>query len=62
MLGSFNGNMYGGVFRSGEMGENAYLDSNVKIVTANNNFFDTTYDEDSKSLNSMKDKLKGFQK
>ena len=46
MGGYFNSNMYGGVFRSGELGPNAYFDSNVKKVTAGNNFFDTRYDED----------------
>jgi len=46
MGGYFNSNMYGGVFRSGELGPNAYFDSNVKKVTDGNNFFDTRYDED----------------
>ena len=63
MGGNFNGNMYGGVFRSGELGPEAYFDSNVKIVTDKNNFFDTSYDsEESTSKGSMKDKLKTFRK
>ena len=63
MGGSFNGNMYGGVFRSGELGPEAHFDSKVKIVTDNNNFFDTSYDsEEDSSKDSMKDKLKTFRK
>jgi hypothetical protein len=63
MGGNFNGNMYGGVFRSGELGPEAYFDSKVKIVTDKNNFFDTSYDnEESSSKSSMKDKLKTFRK
>jgi len=36
-----NGDMIGGVFRSGDLGPYATMDSNVKIVTKYNNFFDT---------------------
>lgn len=61
MSGNFNGNMYGGVFRSGELGPEAYFDSKVKIVTDKNNFFDTTYIEDEKSISS-KDKNKDYRK
>jgi hypothetical protein len=40
--------MYGGVFRSGELGPYATLDSDVKVVTDSENFFDTKFEEDDK--------------
>jgi uncharacterized protein YjbI with pentapeptide repeats len=48
MNGYLNGDMYGGVFRSGKLGPYATMDSEVKIVTDNNNFFDTKYEDDAK--------------
>jgi hypothetical protein len=48
MDGYLNGDMFGGVFRSGELGPFASMDSEVKIVTDSENFFDTTFDEDEK--------------
>jgi hypothetical protein len=48
MDGHLNGDMYGGVFRSGKLGPYATMDSEVKIVTDNNNFFDTKYEDDTK--------------
>ncbi len=45
MNGYLNGDMNGGVFRSGKLGPYASLDEDVKVVTDNNNFFDTKYDE-----------------
>jgi hypothetical protein len=39
--GYLNGDMKGGVFRSGKIGPYATLDLNVKIVKNNNNFFNT---------------------
>jgi len=44
--GLLNGDMIGGVFRSGELGPYASMDSNVKIVKDNGNFFDTKYDDE----------------
>jgi hypothetical protein len=44
MDGYLNGDMFGGVYRSGKLGPYATMDSDVKIVTDNDNFFDTTYD------------------
>ena len=38
--------MEGGVFRSGELGPYATLDSNVKVVTDTDNFFDTRFEEE----------------
>ena len=49
MSGLLNGDMYGGVFRSGKLGPFATMDSEVKIVTDNNNFFDTKYEDETKS-------------
>jgi hypothetical protein len=48
MDGYLNSNMFGGVYRSGKLGPYATMDSEVKIVTDDNNFFDTKYDEESK--------------
>lgn len=45
MNGFFNGDMSGGVFRSGELGPYAILDSDVKIVSDTENFFDTKFEE-----------------
>jgi hypothetical protein len=46
MDGYLNGNMYGGVWRSGKLGPYASMDSEVKIVTDHDNFFDTKYEEE----------------
>jgi len=45
MEGYLNGDMFGGVLRSGQLGPNATLDSEVKVVTDYDNFFDTKFDE-----------------
>ena len=47
-----DGEMKGGIFRSGKLGEYAIIDSDVKIVTGANNFFGGAQDQ------SMEDKLK----
>lgn len=46
MDGYLNGDMQGGIYRSGKLGPYATMDSEVKVVTDNNNFFDTKYEED----------------
>lgn len=46
MEGYLNGDMIGGVYRSGKLGPYATMDSEVKIVTDYNNFFDIKYDDD----------------
>jgi len=46
MNGSMNGDMYGGVFRSGKLGPYATMDSEVKVVSDSDNFFDTKFEED----------------
>lgn len=55
-----DGEMRGGVFRSGKLGEYALIDSDVKIVTTENNYFgddkDQTIDDKLKSVGSFKNK------
>jgi hypothetical protein len=46
MNGYFNGNMNGGVFRSGKLGAFANISSTTRVVTDGDNFFDTKYGED----------------
>ena len=48
MDGYLNGDMQGGVYRSGRLGPFASMDSDVKIVTDGHNFFDTKYEEETK--------------
>ena len=49
-----DGEMKGGIFRSGKLGENAIIDSDVKIITGNNNYFGGAQNQ------SMEDKLKAI--
>lgn len=44
MEGYLNGKMEGGVYRSGKLGPYATLDTDVKVVTDYDNFFDTKFD------------------
>jgi len=46
MDGYLNGDMIGGIYRSGKLGPYATMDSDVKIVTDYENFFDIRYDEE----------------
>jgi hypothetical protein len=46
MDGYLNGDMIGGIYRSGKLGPYAIMDSDVKIVTDYNNFFDIRYDDE----------------
>ncbi len=46
MNGYMNGDMYGGVFRSGKLGPYATMDSDVKIVGDDDNFFDVKFQEE----------------
>jgi hypothetical protein len=48
MNGYLNGDMYGGVFRSGKLGPYATMDSDVKVITDHDNFFHTKYEDDTK--------------
>jgi hypothetical protein len=60
MDGYLNGDMNGGVFRSGELGPYASLDSEVKIVNETDNFFDYKFDDESKG--DKQGKIPGFGK
>lgn len=44
--GYLNGDMRGGVYRSGKLGPYASMDSNVKIVNDDRNFFDTKFNSE----------------
>ena len=44
MEGYLNGDMQGGVFRSGKLGPYATMDADVKVVSSGDNFFDTKFD------------------
>lgn len=46
MNGFLNGDMEGGVFRSGELGPFATISPTTKIVGASDNFFDTKFDSE----------------
>lgn len=46
MNGYMNGDMFGGVFRSGKLGPYATMDSDVKVVSDSDNFFDTKFEEE----------------
>ena len=59
MNGVLNGDMSGGVFRSGELGPYATISSDTKVVGTTDNFFDTKFDYQEKSY---KDDTKGFKK
>jgi uncharacterized protein YjbI with pentapeptide repeats len=48
MDGYLNAEMIGGIYRSGRLGPFASMDSEVKIVTDNNNFFDTKFEDETK--------------
>jgi hypothetical protein len=51
--GYLNGDMYGGVYRSGKLGPYATMDSNVKLINDFNNFFDTKFDTEEKADKGM---------
>jgi uncharacterized protein YjbI with pentapeptide repeats len=48
MNGFLNGDMNGGVFRSGELGPYASVSPETKIVGVTDNFFDTKFDSQEK--------------
>ena len=60
MEGYLNGDMFGGVYRSGKLGPYATMDSEVKVVTDDHNFFDTKFDTESKG--DGKGNIKGYGK
>lgn len=61
MEGYLNGDMFGGVFRSGELGPYATMDSEVKVVTDYDNFFDTKFEEEGQK-GTDKGVMKGYGK
>jgi hypothetical protein len=61
MEGYLNGDMIGGVYRSGKLGPYATMNSDVKIVTDYDNFFDTKFDSE-EDKGDTKGIMKGFGK
>ena len=62
MNGYLNGDMIGGVFRSGKLGPYANISSETKIVTDDDNFFDTSFDDDDYDRSKDEGIIKGFKK
>jgi len=60
MDGYLNGDMFGGIYRSGKLGPYATMDSDVKIVTDHDNFFDTKYEDETKG--DKKGRIEGYGK
>lgn len=60
MDGYLNGDMFGGVYRSGKLGPYATMDSEVKVVTDHDNFFDTKFEEEDKG--DKEGQIKGYGK
>jgi len=61
MGGYLNGDMVGGVLRSGKLGPYANVSSETKIISETDNFFNTEFDEDVPSAKKNLD-IKGFKK
>lgn len=61
MEGYLNGDMFAGVFRSGQLGPYATMDSEVKVVTDYDNFFDTKFEEEGQK-GTDKGVMKGYGK
>jgi len=62
MGGYLNGDMFGGVIRSGKLGPYANVSSETKIISETDNFFDTKFDEDRPSGGKKMMDLKSFKK
>ena len=62
MNGYLNGDMNGGIFRSGKLGPYANISSETKIVSETDNFFDTTFDDDNYNRKKDLGVIKGFKK
>jgi hypothetical protein len=60
MSGFLNGDMNGGIFRSGELGPYASISPETKIVDRHENFFDTKFETEEKG--DTKGKIVGFKK
>jgi hypothetical protein len=58
--GYLNGDMIGGVYRSGKLGPYASMDSNVKVINDHSNFFNTQFNpEHDKASSKTNTKLFG---
>jgi len=62
MGGYLNGDMIGGVLRSGKLGPYANVSSETKIISETDNFFDTKFDEERPSGGKKMMDLKSFKK
>jgi hypothetical protein len=62
MNGYLNCDMIGGVFRSGKLGPYANISSETKVVRDSDNFFDTSFDDDSYDFKNDKGVMKVFKK
>lgn len=62
MNGYLNGDMQGGVYRSGKLGPYANISSETKIVSDTDNFFDTSFEEDNYDRKKDLGIIKGFKK
>ena len=62
MNGTLNGDMIGGIWRSGEVGPYASISSETKIVSDKDNFFNTSFEEDGGKGMFDKGKIEGFKK
>jgi len=60
MNGFLNGDMNGGVYRSGDLGPYASISPDTKIVGSSDNFFDTKFDSQQKEED--KGAIKGYKK
>jgi len=58
--GYLNGDMIGGVYRSGKLGPFATMDVDVKIIRDSDNFFDTKYEDEAKG--DKKGVISGYDK
>jgi len=62
MNGYLNGDMEGGIFRSGKLGPYASISSDTKIVSETDNFFNTKFDDDDYDKGKDEGAIKGFKK
>lgn len=62
MNGYLNSDMIGGVFRSGKLGPYANISSETKVVTETDNFFDTSFEDDSYDIKKDKGVIQAFKK
>lgn len=62
MNGYLNSDMIGGVFRSGKLGPYANISSQTKVVTETDNFFDTSFEDDSYDVKKDSGVIQAFKK